>query len=112
MKPRVQIQRSQMLMWASGILIDFAKGRGIAVNELACRTAEQAMDRHETIYLLSEDGRKVVSTMRLTKAGYQERRQLAVGSARSPCPAEPATPVSSRHTRVRRNSNQRRKRPR
>ena len=104
--PRVQVLRSHLLSWANGIVLDFANGRGLVVNELACREAEEAMDRGKTIYLLSEDRRTIVSTMRRTKAGYNER---CVSSARSPRPAAPEAHAPSRPSRIRRSSTRARK---
>ena len=66
------VSRRELIAWVEGDLLHFRKGKGIAVNEIACEKAERLMTAGETIGLTVNG--KIVTTMRLTDNGFEESR--------------------------------------
>ena len=66
------LKRVDMINWSCGTLLHFENGKGVAVDEHACMEAERRMGEGETIGLTSNG--EIVTTMRLYKDGYREKK--------------------------------------
>ena len=70
--PPLTVDRDQLLMWSEGILLSHNRGQGVAVNELECQGAEDALERGE-IVLLREGARLTGTHIMLVNGVIQER---------------------------------------
>ena len=78
---RIVLNRRLFMAWQEGVILEFAKGKGICLDGSTLvkdfEAAEAAMDRGETIYFVDETGREVSSmaleTEGLPEPGYVEK---------------------------------------
>lgn len=78
---RIVLSRRLFMAWQEGVILEFAKGKGICLDGSTLvkdfEAAEAAMDRGETIYLTDEAGKEVTSmaleTVDLPEPGYVEK---------------------------------------
>lgn len=52
------VNRSQLIAWYCGTLLDFEDGKGLIVDEFLCKEADEVLERGETVYL-TKNGRVI-----------------------------------------------------
>jgi len=69
----MRVSRAQFMMWVEGGLLDFSRGRGIAVNEHLCEDAMEELEHGRSVELVDVRG-NVVSTIQYDpkQKAYQE----------------------------------------
>ena len=69
----MKVSRAQFMMWTKGDLLNFSRGRGIAVNEHVCEDAMEALEHGQVVELTDVKG-NTVSTIRYDpeQKAYQE----------------------------------------
>ena len=68
---QITVDRTHLIAWLDGVLIDMRGGTGLIVNESDCTAAKDALDRGETV-LLREGNIMTGTCLRLVDRNYEE----------------------------------------
>jgi hypothetical protein len=68
---QITVDRTHLIAWLDGVLIDMRGGVGLIVNEVDCIAAKDGLDRGETV-LLREGNTMTGTCLRLVDGNYEE----------------------------------------